>query len=40
MDRKPTRITIAVAALALCMFLIAMACTNEPPPASTAPRRL
>ena len=37
MDRKPTRITIAVAALALCVFLIAMACTNEPPPAPTAP---
>ena len=36
MDRKPTRITIAVAALALCVFLIAMACTNEPPPAPTA----
>ena len=37
MDRKPTRITIAVAALALCVFLIALACTNEPPPAPTAP---
>ncbi|MYC34805.1 MAG: iron-regulated protein [Chloroflexi bacterium] len=37
MDRKPTRITIAVAALALCVFLIAMACTNEPPPAPTVP---
>ena len=36
MDLKSTRMTITVAALALCALLVAMACASEPPPAPTA----
>ena len=36
MDLKSTRMTITVAALALCALLVAVACASEPPPAPTA----
>ena len=36
MDLKSIRMTITVAALALCALLVAMACASEPPPAPTA----